>query len=232
MYDPSAPYYDKIYSFKDYAAETEKLLALIDKYRAAPARTLLDVACGTGKHIAHLKQHFTVSGLDQSAGLLEVASAAHPDLTFHQGDMRAFDLGRTFDVVTCLFSSIGYMKTVEELAQAIGCMARHLAPGGVLIVEPWFTPEAWHPGFVHAMLVEEPELKVARMSTSMARGNLSYFDFHFLVGTPKGVEHFVEHHEMGLFTVDEMRAAVTGSGLRSEWDPEGLDGRGLHVGIR
>ena len=34
--------------------------------------------------------------------------------------MTAFDLGKTFDLVTCLFSSIGYVKTLENLARAVG----------------------------------------------------------------------------------------------------------------
>ena len=52
-------------------------------------------------------------------------------------DMTSFDLGRRFDVVTCLFSSIGYVGTAERLDQAIATMAAHLEPGGTLIVEPW-----------------------------------------------------------------------------------------------
>ena len=54
--------------------------------------------------------------------------------------MTAFDLGCRFDVVTCLFSSIGYVGTVERLDQAIATMAAHLEPGGTLIVEPWLSP--------------------------------------------------------------------------------------------
>ena len=232
MFDPSARYYDKIYSYKDYAAETTKLLEIIGKHRLSTGNRLLDVACGTGKHIAYLKQTFSAEGMDLAPGMLEVARQAHPEATFHQGDMRNFDLGRTFDVVTCLFSSIGYVKTLEGLAQAVNCMAKHVVPGGVLVIEPWFTPDTWQVGHVHAILIEEPDLRIVRMSTSMAEGNLSYFDFHYLVGTPKGVEHFVERHELGLFTVAEMEVAITRAGLESAYDVQGLDGRGLYIGIK
>ena len=64
--------------------------------------------------------------------------------------MRSFDLGRRFDAVTCLFSSIGYLLTPEDLEQGIARMAAHVAPGGVLVVEPWFTPDAWRPGSLPA----------------------------------------------------------------------------------
>ncbi len=60
--------------------------------------------------------------------------------------MLDFDLKRQFDAVTCLFSSIGYVKTKSRLGKAIRNISRHLLPGGVLLIEPWFTPEQWHPG--------------------------------------------------------------------------------------
>lgn len=66
-----------------------------------------------------------------------------PNIPLHEADMRTFDLGRTFDVVTCLFSSIGYFTELDDMQAAIGNMASHLAPGGVLIVEPWIHPDGW-----------------------------------------------------------------------------------------
>ena len=74
--------------------------------------------------------------------------------------MTRFDLHRKFDAVVCLFSSIGYVRTVKRLERAIGCMAHHLSYGGVLIIEPWFDVETWHPKSVYATFVDEPETKV------------------------------------------------------------------------
>ena len=55
MFSRSAHLYDAIYSFKDYAGEAETLRALVEE-RAPGARSLLDVACGTGKHLAELRR--------------------------------------------------------------------------------------------------------------------------------------------------------------------------------
>jgi SAM-dependent methyltransferase len=52
-------------------------------------------------------------------------------------DPADFNLGLTFDAVVCLFSAIGYVVTVKRLHSALAAMARHLRPGGVLLVEPW-----------------------------------------------------------------------------------------------
>ncbi|MCK5245517.1 SAM-dependent methyltransferase, partial [Candidatus Bipolaricaulota bacterium] len=79
---------------------------------------------------------------------------------------------------------------------------------------------------------DEPDLKIARMNTSLTRGRLSVFDLHHLVGTPEKTFHFVEHHEMGLYTVKEMMDAFESAGLTTTYEPEGPTGRGLYVGVR
>jgi hypothetical protein len=143
--------------------------------------------------------------------------------------MIAFNLGRKFDLITCLFSSIGYVKTLENLSKAITSMADHLIPGGLLLVEPWFTPDQWTPDTVHALFIDEPTLKIARVNTSYAEGRLSYFDLHYLIGTPQKTEHFVESHELGLFERGEMEAAFSDAGLQVAFHEEGLIGRGLYI---
>jgi ubiquinone/menaquinone biosynthesis C-methylase UbiE len=232
MFSLSSQYYDLIYSFKDYQAEAQKLIDVIGKNLGSGGNRLLDVACGTGRHLEYLQEEFKAEGLDLDAQLLTLARQRNPGMTFHQADMINFDLGQRFDVVTCLFSSIGYTRTLENLERAVTCMARHLVPGGLLIIEPWFTPDDWHPNTVHALYIDEPELKIARVNTSFAKGRLSYFDLHYLIGTPTGTEHFVEHHELGLFTTAEMRAALAAAGLEVSHDSEGLMGRGLYLGLR
>ena len=114
MFTKSARFYDAVYSFKDYAAESERIHALIEE-RSPGASTLLDVACGTGKHLELLRAWYEVSGLDLDPELVEIAKERLGDVELHEGDMTAFSLGRRFDVVTCLFSSIGYVGTVELL---------------------------------------------------------------------------------------------------------------------
>ena len=79
-----------------------------------------------------------------------------PEAAFHRDDMTDFDLGRRFDALVCMFSSIGYAKTEERLRAAAEAMGRHLEPGGVLVVEPWLAPDDWQDGHVAATFVDEP----------------------------------------------------------------------------
>ena len=74
MFSQSADLYDAIYSFKDYAAESERLRDLIRLQGGPVSGRLLDVGCGTGAHLQHLRGHYEVEGLDLDADLLKVAS--------------------------------------------------------------------------------------------------------------------------------------------------------------
>ena len=227
----SAELYDVIYAFKDYARECERLRALIDA--AVPtARTILDVACGTGEHARFLKEHFAVDGVDISETYLRAARLKNPAGNYTRADMTDFDLDRSYDVVACLFSAIGRVMTFERLECAISCMARHVRPGGVLIVEPWFTPDRWTPGNIFVHVGEIGAGKVCRMSLSSREGNLSILLYDYLRGTPRGIEHYTERLELGLFTRDEMIWAFESAGMTVRYDAEGLMGRGLYLAMQ
>jgi SAM-dependent methyltransferase len=234
MFTKSQRFYDAIYSGKDYAEEARRLKGFIAQHQRSDGRALLDVACGTGGHVPYLRDAFDYEGLDLDPEMLALARGRFPDIPFHQGDMVDFDLGRTFDIVTCLFSSIAYTRTTLRLRQAILTLARHVRPGGVLIVAPFITPQAWIPGQPYAIFVDRPDLKLVRMNVSGvdASGTVALLDFHYLVATPEGVEHFTEHHELGLFTDADYRAAFAAAGLPVAFDAEGLIGRGLYIGTR
>ena len=234
MFSKSAKFYNALYGSmgKDYAAEAQKVRQIIQEHKHSSGDTLLEVACGTGLHASILQNNYQVEGLDLDPEMLAVAEGEHPDIPFHQADMVDFDLGKGFDVITCLFSSIGYVKTKQRLEGAIQTMTRHLLPGGVLIVEPWFTPEQWQPGRVSALFVDQPDLKISRINIAEMEDDLSFFVFHYTVGTHQGVEYFTERHDLGLFTREEYLEAFRKAGLEVIHDPEGLDGRGLYIGLK
>lgn len=232
MFSKSAKYYDEIYASmdKDYPAEANRVNKFIQKHKRSKGKTLLDVACGTGAHAGPLSKYYKVEGLDLDSKMLSVARKKHPNIRFHQGDMISFDLNRQFDVIVCLFSSIGYVKTKSKLQKAIKAMNRHLLPGGALLVEPWFAPEQWAVGHVHMVVINHPDIKITRMSRSSRKGNISILDFHYLIGTSKGVEHSLEKHELGLFSHKEYLDAFRAAGLSVTHDRKGLSGRGLYIG--
>lgn len=214
-FEPTAHIYDLLYEAagKDYRAESAALHDLI-RSRSPGARSLLDVACGTGAHLSHLRQHYDVAGLDAEPAMLRVARQRLGDVPLTEGDMRTFDLGRTFDVITCLFSAIGYMRTAAELEEATETFARHLAPGGVVIVDGWVRRDAWRdPGTVHAISATRDGRAAARVARSSRDGIPTKLELHHLVASTEGIDHIVEIHHLTLFSDDDYRRAFTSAGL-------------------
>lgn len=226
--------YDALYEAagKDYAAEADELDRLIQGRRPG-SRSLLDVACGTGAHLQHLAAHYEVAGLDQSADMLAEAAARLPEVDLITGDMRSFDLGRRFDVVTCLFSAIGYMRSPTDLDAAIRTMTAHLNERGVLIVDGWVRPEAWiDPGSVQALSCHPDGTAAARVVRSRRTGTRTTLELHFLVATPQGVDYFGEVHELTLFDDQQYRAAFERAGLTVDVVPSPHPDRDRYVGLR
>jgi SAM-dependent methyltransferase len=239
--DPGPPYrrsavvYDAIYRnvADERTAMAELVHRWIQEHATSGGRRLLDVACGTGWYLPLWQRHYEVEGIDLSAEMLEVARARAPGVPLHEADMTAFDLGSAFDAVVCLGSSIGYAKTPDLLDRTLANFARHTAPGGVVVVHGWVTPDKWGSPRLTAELIDEPALKIARLTRSDRVGDVSVLDMHHLVLTPDHDDHYVERDEMGLFAPERYRLAFERAGLAVvAHDPEAGRGRGLYVGAR
>lgn len=221
MFRSTAHIYDLIYSLagKDYAAESAVIAEQIHT-RNPGATTLLDVACGTGAHLEHLRGQFEVVGVDLDPAMLAEARTRLPETELVEGDMRSFDLGRRFDAVVCLFAAIGYVADHAELDRAVATMASHLAPRGVLIVDSWVRTDAWRDDEpVHAISGVRDGVAVARVGRSERFERRTVLDMHHLVATAQGVEHLVDRHELTSFTRDEHVAAFEQAGLTVEVTP-------------
>ena len=230
----SSAVYDLLYAAagKDYAAEADALHQLIQQRRPG-ATSLLDVACGTGAHLAQFADRYDVAGVDASQDMLAEAAARLPGVALTCGDMRSFDLGRRFDAVTCLFSAIAYMRSPAELDQAVGAMARHLDDGGVLVIDGWVRREAWRdPGMVQALSAHDDRTAAARVVRSLRTGNRTVLELHFVVGTLDGVDHITEVHELTLFDDREYRAAFERAGLAVDVVPSPHPDRDRYAGVR
>ncbi len=234
MFSQSANYYDELYNAlgKDYPKEVKKTEAFIKKHIKSKGKSLLDVGCGTGHHAGLLSKRYQVDGLDLDENILSVARKKYPNIRFYQENMIDFKLNKSYDIIISLFSSIGYVQNKNNLNKTIKNLANHLNSGGVMLVEPWFSPDEWNPGKVFTLHVNQPELKITRMSHSSQKGNLSILEFQYLIGTKTGIEHRIETHKLGLFYKKDYLNAFQRAGIKVVHDPKGLDGRGLYIGIK
>ncbi len=234
MYKEFADIYDLIYSFKDYKKEVKKIKKLIKKYKSTDGSELLDVACGTGEHLQYLKDSFICTGVDINEGILNVAKKKVKGVIFKQADMVNFDLNNKFDVIISLFSSIGYVKTYDNLEKTIVNFANHLKQGGVLIIEPWFTKSNYWVGHPGMTTYDGEDIKIARLNSSKIEDDLSVMDMHYLiVEKNKDVKYFVDKHELGLFDTDKTLELMKKAGLKVEFLKDGLmKERGLFIGVK
>jgi ubiquinone/menaquinone biosynthesis C-methylase UbiE len=234
QYRELAKYYDLLYSWKDYGKESGTLVQLIWRYKRSSGKDLLDVGCGTGKHVAQLAKKFDCIGMDSSEEMLEAAKRNAQGVKFVRGDMTSFDLGREFDVVLCLFSAIGYVKTRSKLARTLRNFSRHLKPGGVAIIEPWFTKSTAIDGHLHVLAQGTDDLKVVRVDQTRVRGDVSVLDERIIVADrEKGLSVFRDRMVMGLFEKEEFLRLMREAGLEAKYLKRSLaPGRGLYVGVK
>jgi SAM-dependent methyltransferase len=218
-----AELYDLFYAAKDYAGEARFVHECLVRHGDGASRRVVDLACGTGRHAIELErlQHQVV-GIDHSESMLRAArtnaAAAGSRIELRQGDLGSLDVrDAPFDAVTCLFDSIGYVRTNEGLERAFQGIRRSLRPGGLLVFEFWHAAamlrshdpvrvRRWPVAGGEVVRVSETELDCERQLASV-----SYTVYeHRADGT---FTTFRETQTNRYFLVQEMAHWLTSSGL-------------------
>jgi glycine/sarcosine N-methyltransferase len=129
-------------------------------------RTVLDCACGTGRHLLLFQSlGCVVHGSDASASMLARArkslAAAGADVPLLEADYRELPrhFSRQFDAVTCL-GSIGYMPDETQCLRALRSMAAVLREGGILVLTAIPTDRQW---------AEKPRFLLAENTRDVSR---------------------------------------------------------------
>jgi len=190
-------YYDPIYlKRKDYESESKVVKHIIRQFEKKPSKTLLDVGCGTGEHLKYLSQTFRCKGIDISEEMVETAKTKVADADFEIADMIDFSLDEKFDVITCLFSSIGYVQTFKNLVKTLKNLFNHLKNEGLTLVEPWVFKKDFRKGNFAIDTYEDYKIKLVRMGTSKLTRSQWLVYFHYLIGKDGEIKHVREVHKM------------------------------------
>jgi len=231
-----AKYYDQIYLKRnDYKSESEAVQNIIRRFERKSSKTLLDVGCGTGEHLKYLSQHFRCTGLDISKEMINTARAKVPNAKFHVANMIDFKLRDRFDVITCLFSSIGYVQNLRNLARTLRNFYDHLTDDGLALVEPWVFKKDFRKGNFTVDTYEDEKIKLARMGTSKLTESHWLVHFHYLIGINGKIKRTKETHKMIAADYEDYAKGFKLAGynqIKSLGENEWTRTRGLFVAIK
>ena len=131
--------YEKLDRFYDAAmgdrTEMASYIRRLIRRHKPRARTLLELACGTGAILQILVKSYDVVGLDVSPQMLSIASKKLPQVKFFQRSMVSFDLGKKFDVIICVFDSINHVLKFRDWKKIFRNAARHLEEDGLFLFD-------------------------------------------------------------------------------------------------
>jgi SAM-dependent methyltransferase len=138
-YDTFADYYDHVYPYR----ERPDIQFYVDLARSSQG-PVMEMGCGTGRVLIPCARSGAVMvGADISRAMLDVCrrkmALESPDVQarveLRVADMRDFDVDRRFALIILPFRSFQHLETVAEQSAALGCLKRHLAPGGRLVLD-------------------------------------------------------------------------------------------------
>lgn len=201
-------------SVESYAEEAMISIEAIKSRLGDRDSTMLHLGCGAGLLDYHFKQHFKVTGVDLSKGMLEQAIARNPEVNYLEGDMRTVDLNGRYDVVA-IPDSIMYMTTLEDLDQAIGNAVRHLKPKGILLVITHTKEDFKENNFAYSGAKEGVHVTVFEnnyiVSDSTYEATIVY-----LIREQNELKIYHEVHTLGLFPYDQWLALFAKHRLQLE----------------
>ena len=133
----NSPFYHKLYFERDDKEAETFISTLIDHLQPAPGSTILDIACGRGRHSRILaKKGFNVTGIDISFDSIAFAKKfENENLEFYQHDMRLPFRVNYFDHAFNFFTSFGYFRTRREHDDTIRTIANGLKPNGIFVID-------------------------------------------------------------------------------------------------
>jgi SAM-dependent methyltransferase len=133
----NSDYYHLLYAHRDFEEAENFISTLMKHLESKEKHSILDLACGKGRHAVHLNQlGYDVLGIDLSEeSIQEAKKFENENLKFQQGDMRELNLDSKVDLVLNLFTSFGYFSSAEEDQKAIDAMSQSLKSEGLLVID-------------------------------------------------------------------------------------------------
>ena len=216
VFEKYAKYYDLLYKDKDYRAETDYILSLIQKYKPETSK-ILEFGAGSGIHGRILaNEGYGVRGIERSQEMIELGLCSNQskdqntNFSCTQGDCKSTILGDDFDTVISLFHVVSYLTSNEEVLAMLNNAHRQLKPGGIFIFDYWHAPAVWNIGpSVRLKRVRNQELAITRIAEPecLRYQNLVKVNYQTFIKDLKRnhISEIKETHKMRAFETDEIK---------------------------
>ena len=217
--DLHARWYDRWHEAKDYPREVAQLREILDSHGAG--RSLLDVGCGTGRHLELLAAAgFHVVGVDRSEVMADIARARlapFPDARVVRAELASLPFSTEFDVVTMMFSVLGYQVTDEAMTAALTSVHRVLRPGGLFLFDILDAATVLHQGPQGGVTVvrDDPDV-LLRATTGRVFRDEEVYEFTmrlWQLRDDKVVAHTEESHRLRFFLRQELGMLLRSHGF-------------------
>ena len=188
-------YYNLLYKDKNYQEEYNYIHDLIKKHGNTGNKNILDIGCGTGKHLNLFKKDgYIVSGVDMSENMI---CEARKYLEQEEGLLcfkaSEFTFEKKFNVIISLFHVMSYQTENTELEKVFQNVSDHLVEGGLFVFDFWYGPAVLtDPPVVKIKRLEDDEVKITRITEPEMRYNENIVDVNFEVMIEDKRTHLVE----------------------------------------
>jgi len=194
--DYSKNFYNLCLKKKNYKKESEVVKSLIKFFQKKPSKTLLDAGCGIGEHLKYLSKNFRCVGIDINKDAIEIAKTNVLNADFKVANLIKFDLNKNFDVLICLFSSVSYVQTFDNLVKALKNFYIHLKNKGLLIIEPWMFKKEFNRWYLGFDAFSDKKVKFIRFTLSKVVKSKWLLIMHYFIEEDGKIKHFREVHEL------------------------------------
>jgi len=225
--------YAQVYDQAGQIAFSLKMIPYLGRLLArhpVEGRVMLDLACGTGTvAIAQAEAGWRVYGLDGSAEMLAQArrkaegSGVGP--LWSQQDMRRFVLPERVHLVTCLYDSMNYMLTNDDLLATFGQVWDVLLPGGLFLFDlntAWALEALWGD---ETYFIDSDDLTVVMRSDHDSRRQRTVVTVTCFQRVGDLYHKIIERHTEQAYPPEQIATLLTdvGFGVEGRYDCFSLD---------
>jgi len=113
----------------------EQLLQWMQQNEVKPSNSI-DLACGTGILCRILQENgIDASGMDYSAGMIDIARQNGPDIRYDVADMITYRPDNVFDLVTCTGDALNHIMELDDIERVFQNVYDYLSPGGYFVFD-------------------------------------------------------------------------------------------------